>query len=264
MNIKIINNRKFIKRIIKSESTLFIFYQKQHMEINEEYYARKYDFLIIKKEISKNASIEITFSLCRNNSYSHLSINTEYLNSTSENDTDRTMCDFLELDNFNLEHYYKFISETDFIRQLSKIIYLKKDNYYWLKNYLYGLIIERKDFVLKCSDFGSENTQYYFYANSEFFGFKKDRIFSYNERPNSNSLYDMEIIGKEIFNYFFDKKELILTNFDNMPLNNFNKIFFDNRRHNSNDKIYIIPEDIQNKTYILSNQIGDFIYEKKQ
>jgi len=45
-------------------------------------------------------------------------------------------------------------------------------------------------------------------------------------------LPDIQKLGKEIFNYFYDEKKLILTNFAKMALSTFSKIFWDNRRHN--------------------------------
>jgi len=49
-----------------------------------------------------------------------------------------------------------------------------------------------------------------------------------------------------------------------MALSTFSKIFCDNRRHNMQDKKYIIPEELKEKTFILSNQITSFIYEKEE
>jgi len=281
MDTNVIENRKFLNRVFRSDTSLFVFYQKvsNDTSFGDENYERKYNYLIIKKkpilDYSTKFSDELVLKLWKENKTYDLSISIKYFNKNTGsnllkvpvNDVDKTLLDFLDLKGFDLENYYKFITETDFIQQLYNIIFLNDENYYWQKRHFYGLILDQKEFVRKYSDYGSDHTQTYIYANSQFLGFKKNRIFSHHRNPGDYPLMLLPAIqelGKEIFNYFYDEKELILTNFDKMALSTFSKIFWDNRRHNMQDKKYIIPEELKEKTFILSDQITSFIYEKEE
>jgi hypothetical protein len=264
--------KKFINRVHKSSVSILLFYTETIADNSN----RQLDNLLIKKKVELGShpkflpEIEIVFS--ESQATKSLTLNVEHLNNLGDDQfiTFLEKNNSLELleyvpQNLDLNNYYKIITETDFIRHFREIFFFGNDDYYcWRKKQFYGLYLDQKDFNKKQSDFGSLNTQTYLYANSLYLGFKKDKIFSLKFNPNdysSTEIPAIEKLGKELFEYFYDGKEFILINFDDMELDRHSRIFFENRRQLINDKKFILPKEFQNNTFILSDQTTTFIHE---
>ena len=157
---------------------------------------------------------------------------------------------------YDLKNFYELLQKQDFVLQFNKNIY-EGDNYSWLQKDFYGLVIEQKYFSSKQSDYGSENIQIYVYANSKYFGFRYNTVFSFNIRPRDltiNIFDKIKIFGESMYDYFFKSKQYILSNFDEHELSPYSKVFFENRGHLLTDKKYMLPSEFVADTYIISTQ----------
>lgn len=283
MDNKIIENRKFIKRVFNSDASILIFPNKYMRDQIVKFKDRNNIFLVLSRNANKKYEnrrtktgnhwiFELKLDIKLYSEFNQVqsistekTVDLEYLLKDPEtnmetlpiNETDNIILDLIDLELFDLENYYKLFNKRDFINQS---VFDGLANEYWKQNFFLGLVFECKIFCKSESDFGSDNFQEYCYANSSYFGFKKNKVFSYMIVPSD---YGEDYKGikflNEIFEYFYDGKEFVLMNFDNMPMKFLGKIFYENRGHSLNDKIYQLPEDFLDKTYILSNQMLNYL-----
>ncbi len=241
MDKQMLSINKFINRAYKSEASILVFYYKDlNSSFGDENIKQEYDYLIIRKRRIIHdfyndflPDLEIYYS--GEDSF-EITINIQQLNELKEVNTNDNYNKLfnIEIQRIDLNNYYKLLTKSDFVEQLDNVIGIN-EYYFWQKEYCCGLIIDQKVFKKRISDFGNDNTQTYIYANSSYFGFRKDKVFSVNKKPSDSISSFAKIIkklGEEMFNYYYDGNKFLLINFDEMDFHNFQpKIFFENRRH---------------------------------
>jgi hypothetical protein len=283
---KIIVTRRFIKRVFDSDASVLVFPAKDDywvlpksdlnclmiskMPGTENMYnapglPNKKEFILeLKLSICSRIDSKIIVSKETNINIAYLYSNSFYdpdLTSIPPVNTDEILADFINFDLFDLVNYYKLYSKVAFYKKAPFYEMIEHKN--WIQSFYLGLIFDKKLFSQKDSDFGSDHTQLYVCANSLYFGFNKNKVFSFVVRPSEeygDTLYKrMRVFASELFDYYYDNKEFILLNFDEMPSYDLARIYQENRGKKFEDKQYTLPTEILSKTYILSNQTLNYL-----
>ncbi len=261
--------RKFITRSFNSDASILIFYK----EIEKDTYPDKnQDYLVIKKKalaIPNEESLfadEINFVLDINGtrktweiSYKSICADETKGMLTSSDEDISMFLNLIQPNQFDLKNYYKILQKQDFVLQFYNRIF-EYDHYRWLQKDFYGLVIEQKDFSWKDSDYGSDNTQIYIFANSKYFRFRFCSVFSYHIKPRDFTvgIFDeMKELSEKVYEYFFENKKYILTNFDEHELEFNSSAYFDNRGHILSDKKYVLPQEFVSDLFIVSSQMNN-------
>jgi len=281
--------KKFLNRTYLSEASILIFYIKdcsENIYKNGENFDRKYDYIVIRKNeyqddgytwnkpdfsriielsfVGKEINFKIKINLDSLNedhqnvipkSPNHNIENKEHSFNEEDFESNLNKIEEIDIENIDLENYYKILNKSDFKRKL-KIIYSKVSYKSWTKHYFLGLISDVKYFCQKFSDYGSENTFATVFANSAYFHFNKTKVFVRTTDPSGHyDKPDFDKYAEDIFKYFYDGYEFLLINFDEMGFSQKSKLFYHNRRMCMEDKKFMLPPEFSENTYILSDQI---------
>ncbi len=210
INNKILQLRKFIVRILKSDASTLIFYSKLVQDSSKYIIIQKHREFSRLPTFKRRINIQIIDEEHQNIEYdiSHFYDPTKHeqsiakrfisrqrfkmendidLNCGDSNDTEKELCSIIKIDDLDFTNYYKLINVIDF-KQKFKDHFVNKenDNNRWNYEELYGLFKKQKKFVQKHSDYGYDNLYTIIFANSKFINTKKKK-FEINLDPAGTS-----------------------------------------------------------------------------
>jgi len=280
----------FLTRVRNSNSSLLIFYYKSSSHYQYSFNDEDNKYILTRKKIIVNdkGKIEEKYDIIQYSGIKEEILNLDlnelaifpsytgvddsykedikfhvkyYFERFNEDKIDKRI-NKIELNNIDFKNYYKLYSKIDFLHELIGVLQYNNITQLWTNIDFCGLIIHKKDYCESHSDFGSKNSQFYIFANPSYFGFKKDRIFSINLHPMDGPIEwrdKVKDLGEEIYKYYFGNSEFLLINFDKIELTWPNVVHTSPVGHKFEDKIYYFPKQLQQQTFVVSNQIKSIL-----
>lgn len=272
----ILENRKFINKIIKSEASSFIFFYKlpiKYLWVQKERIV-KYDDkfpvfsnLIIFEIVSEDETL--TYELNINHIYDpsgpqdiyHLDDYkkiTDYMKINLEQEgiteNEKILYDKINIQGIDKERYYKLFNLKDFKYNFWRTFLPRKIDYYtWSLEEFYGLFKKQKCFNKSYSDFGSDYLNTFILADSKYI-YSKPKVFNIVHDPAGSFSPRADEFLEEVYDYFYDGKKYICINFDSIPMVKYCSIFKENRKVVPADKIYPFPLELIKETFFISSQ----------
>lgn len=175
------------------------------------------------------------------------------------------IANFIKLDSFQLNNYYKFYTKDDFIRNNFQVeINKERDNsptydsaHEWKVVNKYGLILKERHFRQRRSDFGSDHYLTMLMSNPAYFHQTKPQIF-YNTITPREGYPIRASFWEDVYDYFFDRKNMILVNYDEMPP--YPKTVNPNKNY-AGERLFNPSNDLLSNSFVISIKVDESVFE---